>query len=322
MVSGDPHYFPAFGGAEPRPLGARDQRVAQHHRGEHRRVLRAVHRAAGAPRPPAQPEEHAARPEAIALRRRASDHHPPELHADHLEVSLFVGIARDLYVDNEPHELMTREDCPHLDNVLPAAESGKLEPADDGARRENVHSHLAAPPFTPRPRALFTGAGYRVGAVQRPQVVHRRIRLDGQRRQPVLQPDGHSDQGEQNGAPALTAALPPHPGWLLPGEGPGRGAADADPAARRPRRQGARDSKTRPRGECSRQQSNAAPAPRSPPLSLLFTPESLSTRTTIPPLRQPTSHHTPRYHTGGPPRGREAFERYRAKKRCTPTRWS
>ena len=33
----------------------------------------------------------------------------PELHADHLEVSAqFVGIARDLYVDNEPHELMTR----------------------------------------------------------------------------------------------------------------------------------------------------------------------------------------------------------------------
>ena len=52
----------------------------------------------------------------------------PELHADHLEVSAqFVGIARDLYVDNEPHELMTRVKTVRIwDNVLPAAESGKL----------------------------------------------------------------------------------------------------------------------------------------------------------------------------------------------------
>ena len=52
----------------------------------------------------------------------------------------------------------------------------------------------------------------------------------------------------------------------------------------------------------------AAPptAARSPPLSLLFTPGSLSTRTTVPP---PTAHLTPhaRYHTGGPPRRRKAF---------------
>ena len=153
-------------------------------------------------------------------------------------------------------------------NVQAAAQSGSLSSrltTVHGAQFCAISAQLLRNSLTRHPSP--PGAGYRVGAVQRPQVVHRRIRLDGQRRQPVLQPDGHSDQGEQNGAPALTIALPPDPGWLLPGEGPGRGAADADPAARRPRRQGARDSKTRPRGECSRQQSNAAPAPRSPPLS-------------------------------------------------------
>jgi len=52
----------------------------------------------------------------------------PQLHATHLEVSTqFVGIVRDLYVDNEPNELMTRVKTVRIwANVQPAARSGKL----------------------------------------------------------------------------------------------------------------------------------------------------------------------------------------------------
>ena len=52
----------------------------------------------------------------------------PQLHATHLEVSTqFVGIVRDLYVDNEPNELMTRVKTVRIwANVQPAAQSGKL----------------------------------------------------------------------------------------------------------------------------------------------------------------------------------------------------
>ena len=50
------------------------------------------------------------------------------LHRNHLDVSTqFVGIARDLYVDNEPNEVMTRVKHVRIwANVQAAAESGKL----------------------------------------------------------------------------------------------------------------------------------------------------------------------------------------------------
>ena len=72
----------------------------------------------------------------------------PELHADHLEVSAqFVGIARDLYVDNEPHELMTRVKTVRIwDNVLPAAESGKLS-----SRLTTVHGARTSIHTSPHP---------------------------------------------------------------------------------------------------------------------------------------------------------------------------
>ena len=50
------------------------------------------------------------------------------LHRNHLDVSTqFVGITRDLYVDNEPNEVMTRVKHVRIwANVQAAAESGKL----------------------------------------------------------------------------------------------------------------------------------------------------------------------------------------------------
>ena len=162
MVSGDPRYFPAFG--EELSPGRSELEInewlniTEASTAEYFELC--IELASGAPSSAVRqrnlkntPHVQKLLPYDVVLAIITS----PELHADHLEVSAqFVGIARDLYVDNEPHELMTRVKTVRIwDNVLPAAESGKLSSRlTTGARRENVHS-LAAAPFTPRPRALF-----------------------------------------------------------------------------------------------------------------------------------------------------------------------
>ena len=149
MVSGDPHYFPAFG-EELSPgrseleinewLNITEASTAEYFELCIELLARLVRQRNLKNTPHVQK----LLPYDVVLAIITS----PELHADHLEVSAqFVGIARDLYVDNEPHELMTRVKTVRIwDNVLPAAESGKLS-----SRLTTVHGARTSIHTSPHP---------------------------------------------------------------------------------------------------------------------------------------------------------------------------
>ena len=79
----------------------------------------------------------------------------------------------------------------------------------------------------------------------------------------------------------------------------------------------------RGRAVSARDDPAAPPQPRAHLRPLYSLPQEISPpSTTIPPLRQPASHHTPRYYRWASTKTKSLRSDTAPRKRCTPTRWS